>query len=43
MARLAVEAVVDRLDGDADGPPCDILLNPGVVVRRTTAPAHASR
>jgi DNA-binding LacI/PurR family transcriptional regulator len=43
MGRLAVEAVVDRLDGDAGGPPRDILLNPGVVVRRTTGPAHASR
>jgi DNA-binding LacI/PurR family transcriptional regulator len=39
MARLAVEAVVERLDGDAGIPPRDILLEPRLVVRGTTGPA----
>jgi DNA-binding LacI/PurR family transcriptional regulator len=39
MARLAVEAVVERLDGGLDRPPRDILLDPHLVVRRTTGPA----
>jgi DNA-binding LacI/PurR family transcriptional regulator len=38
-ARLAVEAVVERLDGEADTPPRDILLKPRLVVRGTTGPA----
>jgi DNA-binding LacI/PurR family transcriptional regulator len=42
-ARLAVEAVVERLDGGADSPPRDILLDPHLVVRRTTAPAAPAR
>jgi DNA-binding LacI/PurR family transcriptional regulator len=39
MAGLAVEAVVERLDSDADIPPRDILLDPHLVVRGTTGPA----
>ena len=39
MARLAVEAVIARLDGDADAPPRDVLLAPRLVVRGTTGPA----
>jgi DNA-binding LacI/PurR family transcriptional regulator len=42
-ARLAVEAVVDRLEGDANLPPRDILLNPRLVIRGTTGPASALR
>ena len=38
-ARLAVESVVERLEGDAAAPPHDILLAPRVVVRGTTGPA----
>ncbi len=39
MARLAVEAVVGRLDGDDAGPPHDVLLTPRLVLRGTTGPA----
>jgi DNA-binding LacI/PurR family transcriptional regulator len=39
MARLAVEAVVERLEGDASISPRDILLDPRLVVRGTTGPA----
>ncbi|WP_344416595.1 LacI family DNA-binding transcriptional regulator [Pseudonocardia ailaonensis] len=40
MARLAVEALVARLDGeDPDGPPRDLLLTPHLVERGTTGPA----
>jgi DNA-binding LacI/PurR family transcriptional regulator len=39
MARLAVEAVVERLDGGADIPPRDIRLDPHLVVRGTTGRA----
>jgi DNA-binding LacI/PurR family transcriptional regulator len=42
-ARLAVEAVVDRLEGDVNLPPRDILLNPRLVIRGTTGPASALR
>ena len=42
-ARLAVEAVVERLDGDVNLPPRDILLNPRLVIRGTTGPASALR
>jgi DNA-binding LacI/PurR family transcriptional regulator len=38
MAGLAVDAVLRRLDGDADGPPRDIALPPHLVVRGTTGP-----
>ena len=38
MARLAVEAVVERLDGDPAEPPRDIRLDPRLVVRGTTGP-----
>lgn len=40
-ARLAVEAVVERLESEAIGPPRDVLLKPRVVVRDTTGPAPA--
>ena len=36
---LAVEAVVERLDRDAQIPPRDILLDPRLVIRGTTGPA----
>jgi hypothetical protein len=39
MARLAVAAAVERLDSDAGIPPRDILLDPHLVIRGTTAPA----
>jgi DNA-binding LacI/PurR family transcriptional regulator len=39
MARLAVESVVSRLDGDPDAPPRDLALEPRLVVRTTTGPA----
>ena len=42
MARLAVEAVVQRLEGDTDNPPRDILLDPQLVVRGTTGPVSTS-
>jgi DNA-binding LacI/PurR family transcriptional regulator len=38
MARLAVEAVVGRLEGSDDGPPHDVLLTPHLVERGTTGP-----
>ena len=38
-ARLAVEAVVERLEGDASMPPRDLLLDPRLVIRSTTGPA----
>ncbi len=41
MARLAVDDVVHRLDGDADAPPRDVLLDPHLVVRGTTGPPPA--
>jgi DNA-binding LacI/PurR family transcriptional regulator len=41
MARLAVEAVIERLEGRRGGPPRDILLAPHLVVRGTTGPAPA--
>ena len=40
MARLAVEAVVERLEGDAGMAPRDILLDPRLVVRGTTGPTR---
>jgi DNA-binding LacI/PurR family transcriptional regulator len=43
MARLAVEAVVERLEGDAGMSPRDILLDPRMVVRGTTGPAPPGR
>ena len=42
-ARLAVEAVVERLEGGVNLPPRDILLNPRLVIRGTTGPASALR
>jgi DNA-binding LacI/PurR family transcriptional regulator len=39
MARLAVEAVVERLEGEGDLPARDLLLDPRLVVRGTTGPA----
>ena len=39
MARLAVEAVVERLEGDAGIPSRDILVDSHLVVRGTTGPA----
>ena len=42
-ARLAVEAVVERLEGDVNQPPRDILLNPRLVIRGTTGPVSALR
>lgn len=36
---VSVEAVVARLDGDAHAPPRDVLLDPHLVVRGTTATA----
>ena len=41
MARLAVEAVIGRLEGEPGMPPRDILLEPRLVVRGTTGPAPA--
>jgi hypothetical protein len=38
MARLAVEAVGERLKGEPGMPPRDILLDPRLVVRGTTGP-----
>jgi DNA-binding LacI/PurR family transcriptional regulator len=38
MAKLAVDAVVARLEGDAATPPVDVLLEPHVVQRGTTGP-----
>ncbi|MCE0765751.1 LacI family transcriptional regulator [Pseudonocardia kujensis] len=43
MARLAVEAVVARLEGDGDAPPRDLTLAPRLVERGTTGPAPATR
>jgi DNA-binding LacI/PurR family transcriptional regulator len=40
-ARLAVGAVVERLDGDASMSPRDILLTPRLVIRGTTGPARS--
>jgi DNA-binding LacI/PurR family transcriptional regulator len=40
MARLAVEAVVERLEGESGKPARDILLDSRLVVRGTTGPAH---
>lgn len=42
MARLAVEAVVERLEGGTELPPRDILLTPRLVKRATTGPAPTS-
>lgn len=39
MAQLAVQAVVERLEGDAGMAPRDINLQPRLVVRGTTGPA----
>ena len=41
MARLAVEAVIERLEGDPGTPPRDILLGSRLLVRGTTGPAPA--
>jgi DNA-binding LacI/PurR family transcriptional regulator len=41
-AALAVEAVVERLEGTARQEPRDILLDPRLVVRGTTGPAPAA-
>jgi DNA-binding LacI/PurR family transcriptional regulator len=42
MARLAVEALVGRLDGeDPLAPPRDLLLTPHLVERGTTGPTHS--
>ena len=41
MARLAVEAVVEWLEGEPGMPPRDILLDSRLVVRGTTGPAPA--
>ena len=37
MAQLAVEAAVERLD-DGRTTPKDIVLNPALIIRRTTGP-----
>ncbi len=41
MARLAVKAVIGRLEGDPGMPPRDILLHSRLVLRGTTGPAPA--
>ena len=38
LARLAVEAVIERLEGEPGTPPRDILLDSRLVVRGTTGP-----
>jgi DNA-binding LacI/PurR family transcriptional regulator len=42
-ARLAVEAVVERLESDVAAAPRDVLLAPRLVVRGTTGPAPLSQ
>lgn len=42
MARLAVESVVARLEGDESRAPREVLLDPYLVLRGTTGPARHS-
>jgi len=38
ISRLAVQSIVDRIEGAGDRPPSRILLEPHLVVRRSTDP-----
>lgn len=40
MAAAAVDAAIARIDANPDSPPPDVVLDPQLIVRRTTAPPH---